>query len=80
MPTRKISYPGCEKTRIAIMWCVVNGIGEASHADIGIFFPGNNEHSKIPVYVHGKLYTVLDNEWVFERFIDIIEKYFRKDI
>ncbi len=80
MPTRKTLYPGCEKTKIAIMGCVVNGIGEASHADIGIFFPWNNENPKIPVYVHGKPYTILDNDWVFEHFMDIIEKYFRKEI
>lgn len=80
MPVWKQHYPGCEKTKIAIMGCVVNGIGEASHADIGIFFPWNNENPKIPVYVHGKPYTVLDSEWVFEKFMDIIEKYFRKEI
>jgi len=80
MPERKINYPGCEKTKIAIMGCVVNGIGEAAQADIGIFFPGNNENPKIPVYVHGKPYTVLDSEWVFENFMDIIEKYFGKEI
>jgi len=43
--------PGFEKTKIAIMGCVVNGVGEASHADVGIFFPGNMEDPKIPVYV-----------------------------
>lgn len=80
MPTWKHTYPGCETTKIAIMGCVVNGIGEASHADIGIFFPWNNENPKIPVYVHGKPYAVLDGEWVFEHFMEIIEKYFRQEI
>ena len=80
MPERKINYPGCERTKIAIMGCVVNGVWEASHADIWIFFPGNNEHPKIPVYVHGKPYIVLDNEGVFEKFMEIIEKYLRKEI
>jgi len=77
---RKQKYPGCETTKIAIMWCVVNGIWESANADIGIFFPGNNENPKIPVYVHGKPYIVLDNDNVFEKFMDIIEKYFRKEI
>ncbi len=80
MPQRKTKYPGCETTKIAIMGCVVNGIGEASHADIGIFFPGNNENPKIPVYVHGTPYTILESEWVFEKFMEIIEQYFRKEI
>ncbi len=80
MPQRKHLYPWCERIRIAIMGCIVNGIGEASHADIGIFFPGNQEQPKIPVYVHGKPYTILESTWVFEQFMDIIEKYLKKEI
>ena len=83
MPERKKKYPamagkpGCERIRIAIMWCVVNGVGEASHADIGIFFPGNAENPQIPVYVKWKMFKVLEWENVFEQFMEIVEKYFQ---
>jgi len=80
LPLWKQSYPGCEKAKIAIMGCVVNGVGEASHADVGIFFPWNMEDPKIPVYVRGKMYKILDNVNVFEQFMDIIEMYFRGEV
>lgn len=32
-------YSGFEDTHIAVMGCIVNGIGEARNADIGIFIP-----------------------------------------
>lgn len=76
----KQKYSGCETTKIAIMWCIVNGIWESSHADIGIFFPWNNENPKIPVYVRGKMYKILEWTNVFEQFMDIIELYFQKAI
>ena len=62
------------------MWCVVNGVGEASNADVGVFFPGNMEDPKIPVYVRGKMYKILDNANVFEQFMEIIELYFQNKI
>lgn len=77
LPLRKKLYPGCEKTKIAVMWCVVNGIGEASTADIGIFFPGNMENPGTPVYVKGKMYKVLQGDQIFEEFMDILELYFQ---
>jgi len=83
MPERKKKYPatagrpGCEKTKIAIMWCVVNGIGEASHADIWIFFPGNMENPGVPVYLNGKAYKVLQWDQIFEEFMEIVEEYFK---
>ena len=36
-------YKKFTSLHIAVMWCVVNGIGEAKSADIGIFFPGKWE-------------------------------------
>lgn len=72
--------PGFETTKIAVMGCVVNGVGEASHADVGIFFPGNMEDPKIPVYVGGKMYKILDNEKVFEQFMEIVELYLQGKI
>lgn len=80
LPAWKKNYPGFEKTKIAIMWCVVNGVGEASNADVGVFFPGNMEDPKIPVYVRGKMYKVLDNANVFDQFMEIIELYFQNKI
>jgi len=80
MPMRKNKYKWFEKTKIAVMWCIVNGVGEASNADVWIFFPGNMENPRIPVYVKGKMYKVLDSENVFENFMEIIEQYFKKEI
>lgn len=74
------NYPWFEKTKISVMWCIVNGIWEASNADIWIFFPGNMEEPKIPVYVRGKPYKVLEWENVFEQFMEIIELYFQSKI
>jgi (E)-4-hydroxy-3-methylbut-2-enyl-diphosphate synthase len=76
LPVWRVKYPRCVRTKIAIMWCVVNGIGEASHADVGIFFPWNTEHPQIPVYVQGKMYKMLDDKNVFEQFMEIVEHYF----
>jgi 4-hydroxy-3-methylbut-2-en-1-yl diphosphate synthase IspG/GcpE len=59
------------------MWCIVNWIGEAKHADIWIFFPWNWENPQIPVYIWWKQYTVLEEENVFENFMEIVEKYLR---
>ncbi len=80
LPVWKKNYPGCEKTKIAVMGCVVNGVWEASHADVGIFFPGNMENPQVPVYVRGKMYKILENNKVFEQFMDIIEAYFQGKI
>lgn len=76
----KQKYPGCENIKIAIMWCIVNWVGEASHADIGIFFPGNNENPKIPVYLRWKPYTILESTNLFQQFMNIIEKFLAKEI
>lgn len=76
MPEWKKKYNGCEKTKIAIMWCIVNGVWEAISADIGIFFPGNWENPQIPVYVKWKILKVLHGERVFEEFMEIVEDYF----
>lgn len=36
-------YSGFSSLHIAVMGCIVNGLGEAANADIGIFFPGKGE-------------------------------------
>lgn len=76
LPIWRVKYPRCVRAKIAVMWCVVNGIGEASHADVWIFFPWNTEHPQIPVYVQGKMYKMLDDNNVFEQFMEIVENYF----
>lgn len=75
LPRWKQQYIGFEGMKIAIMGCIVNGIGEAEHADIGLFIPGNKEDPKLPVYVQGKPYATLKGERVFEEFIEILEKF-----
>ena len=77
LPIWKKKYKNFENTHIAVMGCVVNGIGEAKQADIGIFFPGTAEKPIIPVYVDGKPYKnfTLDDD-VFEEFMEIVEGYF----
>lgn len=57
------------------MGCIVNGIGEASQANVGIFIPGSSEDPVIPVYVDGKPYENLGGETVFEDFAEILENY-----
>ena len=40
MPEWRVSHPGVEDLKVAVMGCVVNGPGESRHADIGISLPG----------------------------------------
>ncbi|MGE3914312.1 MAG: flavodoxin-dependent (E)-4-hydroxy-3-methylbut-2-enyl-diphosphate synthase, partial [Hyphomicrobiaceae bacterium] len=40
MPDWREQYPGVEALSFAVMGCIVNGPGEAKHADIGISLPG----------------------------------------
>lgn len=80
LPEWKKQYPGFEKTKIAVMWCIVNGVGEASNADIWIFFPWNMEDPSIPVYVKWKMYKILKWDDIFDQFMEIIEMYFQGKI
>lgn len=71
-------YPGVENLTIAVMGCVVNGPGEASHADIGISLPGRGESPKAPVYIEGKLAYTLKGDHIAEQFIYILEDFLEK--
>lgn len=51
LPEWQVKYRGFESLSIAVMGCIVNGVGEAKHADIGIFLPGNQEKQTIPIMV-----------------------------
>ena len=68
-----------EGVKIAVMGCVVNGPGESRHADIGISFPGNNENPKLPVYVDGRLRSVLEGSYdeIRKEFFKIVDDYMK---
>jgi len=81
LPQRKQKYQNFEKTHIAVMGCIVNGIGEAKQANIGIFFPWNTEKPIIPVYIDGQpfqIFTIKDD--IFTEFMQIVENYFIKKL
>lgn len=45
---------GVDKLKIAVMGCIVNGIGEGKSADIGISLPGNGENPRSVIFEKGK--------------------------
>jgi (E)-4-hydroxy-3-methylbut-2-enyl-diphosphate synthase len=75
MPVWRKQYCGIEGMTLAVMGCVVNGPGESKHANIGISLPGTGEDPKAPVYVDGKLETVLQGENLIWEFTSILEQY-----
>jgi (E)-4-hydroxy-3-methylbut-2-enyl-diphosphate synthase len=75
MPVWRTRYPGIEQLTVAVMGCVVNGPGESKHANIGISLPGTGEDPKAPVYVDGKLKTVLHGDGIIPDFIAILDTY-----
>ena len=82
MPEWKQKYNWLESMHIAVMGCIVNGIGEAKHADIGIFIPWDAEAPHLQIYVKGEHYKSL--EWrdiisVGRDFLEVIEEYLEKE-
>lgn len=75
----KSDYPGVENLKIAVMGCIVNGPGESKHADIGISLPGKTEQPIAPVFIKGKQFCVLKGENIPENFIEILEKFIKKE-
>ncbi len=75
MPDWKCRYPGVERLTVAVMGCVVNGPGESRHANLGISLPGTGEDPKAPVYVDGKLETILRGDNIIPDFIAILDRY-----
>jgi (E)-4-hydroxy-3-methylbut-2-enyl-diphosphate synthase len=53
MPEWKVTRPGVEGLRVAVMGCVVNGPGESKAANIGISLPGTGEEPSCPIYIDG---------------------------
>jgi len=74
----RVKYPGVEKLKIAVMGCVVNGPGEASHADIAISLPGKMEKNVAPVYIGGEYSHSLQGDNITDEFIKILEDYIKK--
>jgi (E)-4-hydroxy-3-methylbut-2-enyl-diphosphate synthase len=75
MPAWRKCYPGVENLKVAVMGCVVNGPGESKHADLGISLPGKGEDPKSPVYVEGKLATILQGPEIASEFMAILNEY-----
>src|SRR5215472_200859 len=75
MPKWKITHPGVETMKVAVMGCVVNGPGESKHSNIGISLPGAFEEPVAPVYVDGRLMTTLRGDRIVAEFIGILDDY-----
>ena len=68
-------YSGCEKLKIAVMGCIVNGPGESKHADIGISLPGVGEEPRAPVYINGQYFNTLFGPTLAQDFIALVDNY-----
>lgn len=82
MPEWSKKYKGFEHTHIAVMGCVVNGIGEAKHADVGIFIPGDSEAPHLQIYIRGKHFRSLEGQDMIaigREFMEVIEGYFEEE-
>src|SRR6201996_4295160 len=75
MPSWKERYAGVEEMKVAVMGCVVNGPGEAKHANIGISLPGTFEQPVAPVYVDGKLVKTLRGDRLVAEFREMLDAY-----
>lgn len=59
-----------KKIHIAVMGCVVNGIGESSHCDIGV--AGGKYKSAL--FKDGKILETVSNENLLDRLMELIDK------
>ncbi len=75
LPKWKQKYTGFEDIHIAVMGCIVNGIGEARNADIGIFIPGDFENPTLQIYVKWERYMEIKSKTIGE-----VGKIFFKEI
>jgi (E)-4-hydroxy-3-methylbut-2-enyl-diphosphate synthase len=75
MPEWRVTYPGVEDLRVAVMGCVVNGPGESKHADIGISLPGTFEEPVAPVFIDGRLDRTLRGDTIVPDFLAIVDQY-----
>lgn len=65
---------GVEKLKIAVMGCIVNGIGEGKSADIGISLPGSGENPQSVIFEKGRQVATIKGE------VEIILKEMKKRI
>lgn len=56
--------------KISILGCVVNGIGEGKHADIGV--AGGNK--KGIIFKKGKIYKTVDEDLIYDELIKLIDE------
>ena len=75
MKVWRVSYPGVESMKVAVMGCIVNGPGESKHSDIGISLPGTGESPTAPVFVDGKKAFTLRGATIADDFAKIVEDY-----
>jgi (E)-4-hydroxy-3-methylbut-2-enyl-diphosphate synthase len=75
MPVWKLTHPGVEEMKVAVMGCIVNGPGESKHANIGISLPGTFEEPVAPVYVDGRLARTLRGDHIAREFHAMLEDY-----
>ena len=75
MPAWKMTHPGVEEMKVAVMGCIVNGPGESKHADIGISLPGIGEQQAMPVFIDGERKLTLKGDSITEEFKQIIDDY-----
>lgn len=75
MPEWKKRYNGIERLKVAVMGCVVNGPGEARHADIALSLPGKSEEPIATVFVKGKLLKTIRGGDIGKEFLEILEEF-----
>lgn len=59
-----------EPLTISILGCVVNGLGEAAHTQIGLTGGGNSKHN---IYIDGKPNHKVSSEQLIEHLVQLIE-------
>lgn len=79
MPEWARTHKGVENLKIAVMGCVVNGPGEARHADITLSLPGRSEKPIATVFARGKLVKTLRGLSIEEDFLRLLEDFVKKN-
>ena len=72
MPEWKLQYPGAENLSLAVMGCVVNGPGEARHADVGI---AGAPDGTFMLFSKGKALKRVNAEEAVEALIDEVRNF-----
>ncbi|HEU0219713.1 MAG TPA: flavodoxin-dependent (E)-4-hydroxy-3-methylbut-2-enyl-diphosphate synthase [Gallionella sp.] len=75
MPVWRGRYDGVEEMTVAVMGCIVNGLGESKMANIGISLPGTGESPAAPVYIDGEKAMTLRGDNIAAEFTRIVDEY-----